>query len=106
MGARKACSRVTSSTLPCPSMFAEGTHPGPTNQRQDFGLDLDAFLRHPRKLWRWPVGRSVGAYSLGVVSAALLSWEVTLGQPAGHTRDLPPGKRKMISDPAKIMEQL
>ena len=58
-------------------MFAEGTHPGPTNQRQDFGLDLDAFLRHPRKLWRWPVGRSVGAYSLGVVSAALLSWEVT-----------------------------
>jgi hypothetical protein len=82
MGARKACSRVTSSTLPCPSMFAEGTHPGPTNQRQDFGLDLDAFLRHPRKLWRWPVGRSVGAYSLGVVSAALLCWEVTLGQPA------------------------
>jgi hypothetical protein len=36
---------------------------------------------------------------------ALLSWEVTPWA-AGHTRDLPPGKRKMISDPAKIMEQL
>jgi hypothetical protein len=53
MGARKVCSRATSSTLPCPSIFAEGTYPGSANQHQDFGLDLDC-VRHPRKLWRWP----------------------------------------------------
>jgi hypothetical protein len=52
------------------------------------------------------VGRSVGADTLGVVSAALLSWEVTLGQPATLEICHPPGKRKIISDPAKIMEQL
>jgi hypothetical protein len=79
MGARKACPRVTSSTLPCHPMFAEGTYPGSANQRQDFGLDL-GWLRAPyTEAVEMAVGRSVGAYTLGVVSAALLSWEVTLG---------------------------
>ena len=54
-------------------------------------------------------GRSVGAYTLGVVSAALLSWEVALGRCGlSHNcdnHDLPPAKRRMISDPAKITEQ-
>jgi hypothetical protein len=56
------------------------------------------------------VGRSVGAYTLGVVSAALLSWEVALGQPAtlgGLRLEICHlGSENMISDPAKIMEQL
>jgi len=75
-------------------MLAEGHAPSPANQHKDSGLVWPALRAPYTELVEMAVRRSVGVYTLSVVSAALLSWEVALGLPDGHNRgDLPIGKR-------------